>query len=325
MNGQGNNFGLLYNTVTVNLGDHIQTLAAKQFLPSTDITIVAREKTNQYHGKNIRVIFNGWFMDNPQNWPPSEDITPLFVSFHINNTVEKELVSKKNIDYFKKHEPIGCRDLHTMEILQKAGVDAYFSGCLTLTLGNSIKREYVSNEILIIDSLFGYKESRHSSKVIFERIMSGRFKEIFPRKKFMKKIMNKIFTQELLENATYLTQISKNRLSSPEEGLKLAENQLMKISSAKFVITSRIHVALPCLAIGVPVIFLNGGLTEKKEIYRLSGLIDLFNKIDIDAKGNIKSNFEYPDKIGINFDFANKTDFIRYKTDLEQQCKRFCR
>ena len=66
-----------------NLGDYVQTIAAKMMLSEAPISI-DREKLNSYSGPSACLIMNGWFMENPKNWPPSLQITPLFVSFHIN-------------------------------------------------------------------------------------------------------------------------------------------------------------------------------------------------------------------------------------------------
>ena len=70
----------------------------------------------------------------PNNWPPSNKIIPFFISFHINPIIEKYILNKNGVEYLKKHEPIGCRDLYTKSILERNGIRAYFSGCLTLTL-----------------------------------------------------------------------------------------------------------------------------------------------------------------------------------------------
>ena len=92
-----------------NVGDNIQSLAAKQFLPRVDV-YVNREKLAEYKGPKLKVIMNGWFTHNIHNWVPSEDIIPLFVSFHINNTAAPFMLNEKGIVYLKKHQPIGCRD-----------------------------------------------------------------------------------------------------------------------------------------------------------------------------------------------------------------------
>ena len=100
---------------------------------------------------------NGWFMhkvetdagrskftnlpkrklfNNNIDWPPPSNIKPIFISFHINN---KDMLDECYIPYYKMNEPIGCRDRSTSKYLTDRGVDAYFSGCLTLTLDNMNK------------------------------------------------------------------------------------------------------------------------------------------------------------------------------------------
>ncbi len=45
------------------------------------------------------------------------------------------LLEGKNLDYWRAHAPVGTRDLWTLDLLRAKGVDAYFSACVTLTLG----------------------------------------------------------------------------------------------------------------------------------------------------------------------------------------------
>ena len=98
-----------------NLGDYIQKIAAKQFLKEKIIEI-DRDNLNNYIGEKIKLIINGWFMEKPNNWPPSNKIIPFFISFHINPIIEKYILNKNGVEYLKKHEPIGCRDLYTKSI-----------------------------------------------------------------------------------------------------------------------------------------------------------------------------------------------------------------
>ena len=110
---------------TVNIGDYIQALASLQFLPSFD-GFVEREGLNSYSEEECTVIMNGWFMHNPNQWPPSNMIHPIFFSFHINSSVYDKFQEKESISYLKKYEPIGCRDTNTEELLNKNGIKAFF-------------------------------------------------------------------------------------------------------------------------------------------------------------------------------------------------------
>lgn len=71
----------------LNIGDYIQSLAAKQFLNNQDPILISREALNEYDGEQVKLIMNGWFLMNGENFPPSEKITPLLVSHHINTSV----------------------------------------------------------------------------------------------------------------------------------------------------------------------------------------------------------------------------------------------
>ena len=59
----------------------------------------------------------------------------------------------------------------------------------------------------------------------------------------------------------------------------LAHRYLTLYARAKVVVTSRIHVALPCVAFGTPVLFWGAG-TGFTGSTRMSGLLDLFHTLD---------------------------------------------
>lgn len=63
--------------------------------------------------------------------PYHPNINPIFVSFHINRV---QVLTPETIEYLRAHGPIGCRDWTTVDLLLSAGVDAFFTGCLTTTV-----------------------------------------------------------------------------------------------------------------------------------------------------------------------------------------------
>ena len=112
----GTNYGL------VNIGDYIQICAAEQFMPSINLAI-ERDRLNQSLNNKTLIILNGWFTNHPENWPPNKNLSPLFVSFHLQPASAKKILSKQqNIDFFKMHQPIGCRDYNTVKMLQEKGI-----------------------------------------------------------------------------------------------------------------------------------------------------------------------------------------------------------
>jgi hypothetical protein len=123
-------FGLLTHT-TENLGDDIQALAAAQFLPRIDVHI-DRENLRAHAGQGETfLILAGWFKHRPDDWPPPPNIRPLFVGFHV---AAPALFDARHLDYYRRHGPVGCRDTATADAFRQLGVEAYYSGCLTLTL-----------------------------------------------------------------------------------------------------------------------------------------------------------------------------------------------
>ncbi len=235
-------FGLLnYSTREVNVGDEVQSLAAKQFLPKIDQYFHRDHVDATLTTEEVKLIMNGWYMWHPENWPfKNEHIKPLLTSFHIH---KKDMLKPEAVEFYKKHGPIGARDLHTLSLLQEKGVDAFFSGCLTLTLKN--KFDYRSNGIYVVD-------------------VPDKIRKFIPDR----------------VKARYLTHtVSREHFDNHEYKFDLAEELLNKYARAKFVITSRLHCALPCLALGTPVLFIpdNYFVSKKENDPRFAGLLEYLN------------------------------------------------
>ena len=82
-------FAVLSYPNSNNLGDFIQSEAAKQFFKNQIIQELDRDQLHIYKGPKVFVFMNGWFMEKPANWPPSKNINPIFLSFHLNPTSKK--------------------------------------------------------------------------------------------------------------------------------------------------------------------------------------------------------------------------------------------
>jgi hypothetical protein len=270
-------YGELCYESSYNLGDEVQSMAARRFLPQVDylvdrdlanITPLGKKDENA-EGK-IKVIYNGWFDGHYTKFPPPATVHPLFVSFHINEVDHGEdsmydiLKEQKqvlrpiasNVEYLRKHEPIGCRDYHTVEKLTKKGIKAYFSGCLTLTLKKRFGPER-SGEILVIDAHINAP-----------------------------KVFNDIIPRSIKKKAVFLTQAVVEK-KSHQEKVKLAAELQERIEKASLVITSRIHTAFPCLSeYNTPVIF----LTEDVDDVRFAGMMKFLkvyttgDKLDVDLE-----------------------------------------
>ena len=260
-------FGLLKYSKSRNIGDQVQSLAAEQYLPKTDI-LLDRDYLNEYIGADTKLILNGWFMAIPKHWPPSENITPLLTSFHVTHDYDanKKLFTPEALRFYEKYGPVGCRDYFTLELMESKGIDAYYSGCLTLTLdkNNFISNEVIPEKIYLVDVLY---------KV-------GGLSTNFFKKWKWKWLLRQIFPPEILEKAEIISQVVPKK-TTEEEKFQIARELLAKYSTANMVFTSRIHCALPCTAFGTKVLFIDGGLDAATDSTRLNGIADYFNSVNV--------------------------------------------
>lgn len=324
----------------VNIGDYIQALAAAQFLPKAD-GFIQREKLKDYDGEECKVIMNGWYMYHTEQWPPSEKIHPLFVAFHINASAKNGLVSKESIDYLKRFQPIGCRDFYTMDLLLSKGIDAYFSACMTLTLGTRYKSTEKDEKCYFVDPYIpkekrGYNELSNTLWLLTHMDTINKIARKWPYKRHLKKYIHvcrfyrtyiKIFTKETLTKAEYISHWDRNYLSASkteDEWLTEAERLVYKYSKSKLVVTSRIHCALPCLGLEVPVIFTENIKQSDISRCRMGGIRDLFNIISFNGKKyDLNFNLYGNQRISTSACPANKVLWKKFADTLAATCKSF--
>ena len=319
-----------------NICDYIQSLAAAQFFNNEIDVYINREYLDEYTGDEAKLIMNGWFMHQADHWPPSSKIHPLFVSFHMNSLAKEELLKDKSIEYFKKHQPIGCRDYDTVLLLQSKGVDAYFTGCMTLTLGEYYKSTSVDKRgIYFVDAYYEtsrklfdilkmvillFKKYSIISKIALKARKSNSLRDLLSYS-FFYSAYSKIFEDEVLLNAQYVMQEIPDNFSSEDEKFTYAKSLLKNYSEAKFVVTSRIHCALPCLAIETPVLYVENINQPEVSYCRLNGLRELFNVIRFD-KGKMNL-VDLTAKITKDTIFKNKEDYKLLKNKLISICEKF--
>lgn len=325
-----------------NIGDYIQSIAASQYFPQWPSIFVYRDEMNKYNGEEIKVIMNGWYSHYPENWPPSSQIKPLFVALHINDTVKNFFLSKESINYFKQHEPIGCRDYNTLQMLKQKGINAYFSACLTLTLNLSYSHKNVANaKIYMVDPIFEF--SAHPKSLLrYLLILCKNYKVVsniarkmqntvqIPHNGLKAKLMSSALYQQyrdfIADEVFFSTEFICHEFydkdyKNHDEKFEKAKELLKKYESARYVITSRIHCALPCLAMNTPVIFVNKQDDTVFSSCRFGGLADLFNKITF-CKGKVISNF-LKEKLTLNSKLKNKTTYLPYQKMLIERCSSF--
>lgn len=274
--------GVLGYIGSSNIGDYIQTKAVIDMICPTRYSVLDRESLHTFDDIEIKTIINGWFMENPKNWPPNTNISPLFISFHINPNAEKEFLKPKSLNYLKKFEPIGCRDTYTKNLLQRNGVKSYYSSCITTTFE---REKYLDSSIdpkgVIVIGAFDRLNPNIDFTSIYKLILSA---VRFPMKKLKYLIKKRSFENYLddqkVEYKEY-SQITKKKILSHQQGLSLANNMLREIAKSEILITSRIHAALPALAMGLKVIFINEGLNHMNHKSRISDLNDFYISVSL--------------------------------------------
>lgn len=131
-----------------------------------------------------------------------------------------------------------------------------------------------------------------------------------------------VIEDEVFMKAEFLCQEFKDKdYKNDNDKFKKADEILKKYENAQYVITSRIHCALPCLAMGTPVVFINKADDTVFSSCRFDGLIELFNLITI-KKGKVLSNF-LGKKLKCDSIFTNKELHKPYQEELIKRCRTF--
>lgn len=283
-------YGLLICKNTDNIGDDIQTYAQKRFLPKVDC-FVDREQLDTFFPEEkweepVAVIMNAWYMYQKFNWPPSPYIFPLFISIHISPKdyfgIGTDFLDGMGGEYLKQYEPIGARDLSTLQILREKGVDAYLSGCLTLTVQLHKKKQ--PNDIVYLVDVDLEAEA----------------------------VIKKMFPDENYRVVHHAVNYSEEKISY-EARMQRVEHLLEQYQDAKCVITSRLHCALPCLALETPVLLIYEDEYENR-IKTFLNLLYYVRRNDL-LEGHLSYNVSSPNK--------NKTKYLEIKMKLEETCNVF--
>ena len=254
-------YGILVHGTSGNVGDAVQSLAAVRFLPRVD-RLVERERLEAIASAGpIKVIMNGWWMKCPEHWPPPPNLIPLFVSFHVTTgPARATMVTDESLAYLRQHEPIGCRDLDTTSFLRAAGIDAYFSGCLTMTLPPRPRKE--GGEVLFVDPFRGHffpalpPALANAAEVRRLRQAAGSGESSESPTESLDRLLARIggMPEAWRPGASHQSALVSRELG-PRERFRAAEAMLERLAAARLVVTSRLHAVLPAMAMGTPALF----------------------------------------------------------------------
>ena len=231
-------FAVLSLETSSNIGNEIQSVAGEMLLPKVDMKIPITEMSI-YQGEQALLVMNT-FISERAAFPPSPCITPFYIALYIGSAAQQKCATTECIEHFKQHQPIGCRDKGTMQFLQGLGIEAYYSGCLTLTMP---LRETPGLHSYAVD---------------------------YPRR-------NKYCRGQMYAKR-YCISVSHKHNFDPlghQVTFQMARNLLKRYQAAKQIYTSRLHCALPCAAMGIPVTFL--GMHDR----RTDCLLELGNRLKL--------------------------------------------
>ena len=241
---------------TENLGDYIQILACLRLLETLDLrpkiyldrdTELANAPALASCSGRVVLPLNGWFKRtvgaDPQ-WPPHDKIIPVFIGFHVRPYQCPALLEPRSIDYMKAHGPVGCRDPFTMRALAEKGVSTYLSHCLSLSFAK-----------------------RRPDEVGDTVVVASRDREIID-----------VLPTEYRNNHLYVNHYMV-RNAFPEYLTEAKDVLAFYRTRARLVITTFLHCALPCIAMGIPVIAflprLQYDFQKASDAERFSGLMQI--------------------------------------------------
>jgi hypothetical protein len=284
-------FGLLDYPGIANLGDTIQALAARRFLPRVDVLVPRERLSAPFIGdeRSVRMILNGWFMHDTAFWPPNPAIEPLLISMHfvqggrprlrrwVRSRLER-MLSGAGAEFLRHWGPVGARDAFSLEQLERRGIPAYHSGCLTLTLP---RRDDIARGDTIVACDLPPDALAHLRKLAAKPV----------------------------EEVTHL---GGEHLDAAARDAT-ANALLDRYAAAAAVVTTRIHAALPCLALGTPVLLLHDARPPR----RVGDITALFHTCPLDDFATSRRAFDFADPP------PNPDGFIPLADDMMRRCEAF--
>ncbi|WP_199626120.1 polysaccharide pyruvyl transferase family protein [Rhizobium sp. OAE497] len=207
---------------TKNIGDDLQSFSLLNISNTVDAIVDRDCLADAYLAGKHQLVLNTWFKLGNDNRSPATNIAPIFFGFALG---DENILDTKLRDYLKAHEPIGCRDIWSAERLNEAGIDAYWTGCSSIFAGNFIVKP--------------------SSR-------TGIFNFDVPLE-FLEKIAPASILKQIETTSNHVAPASQH---DQLQRFSLVDRFLRLLASAELVITRRLHIALPCIGLGTPVIYL---------------------------------------------------------------------
>ncbi|XP_013392020.1 uncharacterized protein LOC106160055 [Lingula anatina] len=239
--------------------------------------------------ETITIFLNAWYNSADMIWPPKGNLNPLMLSMYFGPNFWNKLLTVSGENYLKNHGPVGARDENTFRVLRDKKFLVYMSACLTLLMHNP-NLEITREDVLVVD-------------------VDQRALEL-------------IVPYHIRKSAITVTHNLPSSMKFDRIARYEAAHHLMELySRAKLVLTSRIHCALPCIAMGIPVVFVETDVLPGGGGNRSEGLTKLFHTVTVDRmmtsfKGLENFNWDKPENI-------KREIFARFRATLWHEIRKF--
>ncbi len=288
-------YGLWYYKNTHNLGDDIWAYAQSLFYPHIDYLINNTDvyKFKSENSEDVAAIVAAFV--EPYNFEYSfispTNVIPLFVSSYFRPTLWEFLQNDLVKAYLKAYEPIGCRTREQADSFCQMGIDAYFSGCISLTLPylNKQKGNYICC-VDVPDDIVALIKQRVGGKL-----------EV------------KIMSHEIQD-------VSHHSNLSINERFEIVKSYIEVYAGAHCVITSRLHTALPCLTQKTPVLLATTRESKVGVNDIQSRLTDFLPLVHHHYYDDFKQNT-------VDYDFMNPPEnpegYLTFRENIMNKCTDF--
>lgn len=294
-------------TSKINIGDSVMSLGIREIYKKMGIK--DSDIVNVYYNKNVERDYqydledcDGEYVllpltmsidfdsEHPDVFPLHPRIIPVFMGFH---AITPEGWVKHFHDY-KQFGPFACRDVKTMELLRKEGLEAYTIGCLSIQCVERRIPTPNQNKVYLVD-------------------IPPKLKQYIPK--------------DILEGSIEKTHIyefdkSLTGAQAAKEDLRLTREILEEYrDNARLVVTSRLHCALPCISMGIPTIVVRRERArECVRVFdnRFKGLDVLMNSYNYDEFDKIDWNPEQP-----NIELLKEKQFLQASRMIRETYEKY--
>jgi hypothetical protein len=135
---------------------------------------------------------------------------------------------------------------------------------------------------------------------------------------------SQIFDDEVLKKAIYVKHyMPANKFNNDTEIFTYGEKLLRKYASAKYVVTSRIHCALPSLSLGTPTLYIDIPNDHNVSSCRLNGIKEFFHIIHTNGNKLSCDLLKNGEKFNLKSAFKNKDDFKVIRDNIKETAINF--